>query len=65
MEKRLFIHFLSHLPGPLSLYTALGNKTIFYNNFSVSGGGEASPPPAGAHDINAILDLICFLYFIK
>ena len=52
MENALFIHFLSHLPGPLSFYTALENNTIFLQQFfRFRGGGISppSPPPAGAH----------------
>ena len=49
IENWLFIAFLSNLPGPLSFYTALENKTIFCNNFfGFGGGGELPHPPAGA-----------------
>ena len=48
MENWLFIHFLSHLPGPWSFYTALENKTIFLQQFFLVSGGGGSFPPAGA-----------------
>ena len=48
MENGLFILFLSHLPGPLSFYTALENNTIFNNIFFGLGGGSFPPPPLQA-----------------
>ena len=33
MENWLFIHFLSHLPGPLSFTAPLENNTIFLQQF--------------------------------
>ena len=56
MENWLFILFLSHLPGPLSFYTALENNTIFLQQFLGFGGGEASTlPPAGAPGLRVTL----------
>ena len=43
-EKLIFNHFLSDVPGILSFYTALENKTIFYNNFFGFGEGKLNPP---------------------
>ena len=47
METWLYFHFLSHLPDHLSFYTAMQNKTIFYNIFSVLGG--SFPQPSCGH----------------
>ena len=46
MENWYLTNFLADLPVALSFNTALENNTIFYNNFSISGGFP--PPPAGA-----------------
>ena len=48
MENGLFIHYLSHFPGPLSFYTALEKTPFFYNNFFGFGWEAFSLPPAGA-----------------
>ena len=44
-----FFHFLSHLPGPLSFYTALENNTSFLQQFffGFGGGSFPLPPPCG------------------
>ena len=49
MENWHFIHFLSHLPRPLSFYTALENNTIFLQPFFLFRVEGSFPlPPAGA-----------------
>ena len=48
--KLPFFLFLSHLPGPLSFYTALENNTIFlqqFFQFRGGGAGKLPPPPCG------------------
>ena len=44
-RKLTFFYFLSHLPGPLSFYTALENNTIFLQHFFGFGAGGSFPPP--------------------
>ena len=53
MENWFFTHFLSDLPGPLSVYTALENNTIYLQHFLGFRVEESSPPPAGAPDKNS------------
>ena len=43
MEYCLFIHFLSHLPGPFAFYTALENNTFSTTFFRFRGGGKLPP----------------------
>ena len=63
MENWLVILFLSHLPGPLSFYTALENYTICLQQFlRFRGGGELPLPHAGAPAIIKFSRLICFTY---
>ena len=59
LNGKLTSHFLSHLPGPLSFYTALENKTIFLQQFLwFRGGGELPPPLRAPMNTLSFLNLV-------